>query len=133
MLFNSYVFLGAFLPITLIGYFLLNHFDKNQFAKGWLVVCSLFFYGYFDFSYLWIIVSSICINYLISLYFENHKNQSVLRKALYIIGLVLNLGLLFVYKYLGFVVETAANFMNADIVFTKLILPFLASIDSLYI
>ena len=123
MLFNSYVFIFAFLPIALAGYFLCNKFNKNQTSKIWLVLCSLFFYGYFNPSYLWIIVSSICINFALSLYFEKHKESSLLKKALYISGLILNLGLLFVYKYLGFVVETTANIFNTDIVFTKLVLP----------
>ncbi len=123
MLFNSYIFIFAFLPIAIVGYFSLNHFNKNRFAKAWLVACSLLFYGYFDFSYLWIIVSSICINYVISFYFEINKDKSVIRKTLYIVGLLLNLGLLFVYKYLGFVIETTANIFNTDIVFAKLILP----------
>lgn len=98
MLFNSYEFIFAFLPITLIGYFLMNHFGKKFFAKVWLVLCSLFFYGYFNVSYLWIIVTSIVVNYLISFYFEKHKEiKKTLRKLLLGLGLTLNIGLLFFY------------------------------------
>lgn len=123
MLFNSYVFIFAFLPIALAGYFICNKFSKNKIAKAWLVLCSLFFYGYFNISYLWIIVSSICINYLLSLYFARYTDRTFLRRLVYIGGLLLNLGLLFVYKYLGFVINTTANIFNMDAVFTKLILP----------
>ena len=59
MLFNSYIFIFGFLPIVLLGYFSLNHFGSHLAAKSWLVLGSLFFYGYFNFSYLWIILSSI--------------------------------------------------------------------------
>lgn len=65
MLFNSFVFIFLFLPLTLAGYFLLNRFHKYEWAKGWLVVASLYFYAFFNPSYLPIILSSIVINYSI--------------------------------------------------------------------
>lgn len=124
MLFNSYVFIFVFLPITLFGYFTINRFNKNALAKGWLVLCSLFFYGYFNFSYLWIIITSIAVNYLISFYFEKHKGtKTVLRKVLFGCGIVLNIGLLFFYKYLDFIFETVGNIFNSDTIHLGLILP----------
>ena len=125
VLFNSYVFIFAFLPITLLGYFSLNHFGAKATAKFWLVLCSLFFYGYFDFSYLWIIISSIAINYLLSLYFEKskHNNRQTFRKLLCIIGLLFNIGLLVFYKYLDFIFNIAGNLFNADPIHLNLILP----------
>lgn len=124
MLFNSYEFIFAFLPITLIGYFMLNRFDKNTFAKAWLVFCSLFFYGYFNFSYLWIILTSISVNYLISLYFEKNKSgKNILRRLLFGTGLFLNIGLLFFYKYLDFIFETAGSLFGKDPIHLGLILP----------
>ena len=125
MLFNSYEFIFAFLPITLLGYFIFNRFHKNSIAKGWLVLCSLFFYGYFNFSYLWIIITSIVVNYLISFYFEKNKTSSktVLRKVLFGFGLALNIGLLFFYKYLDFIFDTVGNIFNSDPIHLGLILP----------
>ncbi|MEE3427343.1 MAG: MBOAT family O-acyltransferase [Ruminococcus sp.] len=124
MLFNSYEFIFAFLPITLIGYFALNHFNKNSVAKAWLVFCSLFFYGYFNFSYLWIIITSIVVNYLISQYFEKSKSEKViLRRVLFGLGLTLNIGLLFFYKYLDFVFDCFGNLFNSDPIYMGLILP----------
>ena len=47
MLFNSYVFMLAFLPLTLLGYFLLGRLpEKNQLNKVFLVLASFLFYGY---------------------------------------------------------------------------------------
>lgn len=124
MLFNSYVFIFAFLPITLIGYFLFNKFEKNTLSKIWLVLCSLFFYGYFNFSYLWIIVSSIVVNYLASLYFERHRDTNLIsKKVLFTICLFLNIGILFFYKYLDFVFDTIGNIFNSDPIYLGLILP----------
>ncbi len=124
MLFNSYIFIFAFLPITLIGYFLCNRFNKITLSKCWLVLCSLFFYGYFNFSYLWIIITSVAVNYLISCYFENTKGQSnSFRKILYIFGLMANVGILFVYKYLDFCFEIVGNIFSTDPIYIGLILP----------
>ena len=73
MLFNSYEFIFLFLPITLIIYFTLNRYGKNNIAKGWLVIASLYFYSYFHLSYLYLILSSIMVNYFIGNKL-NHKS-----------------------------------------------------------
>ena len=117
MLFNSYIFIFAFLPITLIGYFALNHFKLNMIAKVWLVLCSLFFYAYYNPAYLWVIIASMVVNYLLCFAFgKMDKSKPALRRTLLIIGLCLNIGALFFYKYLDFVLETANNFFNTDFV-----------------
>lgn len=124
MLFNSYIFIFAFLPITLFGYFILNHFDAHLISKCWLVLCSLFFYGYFNFTYLWIILASIAVNYSLSLFFENSKHHApFLRKLLYGFGLAFNIGLLGFYKYLDFLFEVTSNLLNTDPIYMGLILP----------
>lgn len=47
MLFNSYVFMLAFLPLTLLGYFLLGKLPRRvQLNKVFLVLASFVFYGY---------------------------------------------------------------------------------------
>lgn len=124
MLFNSYIFIFAFLPITLIGYFALNHFNLNTIAKVWLVLCSLFFYAYYNPAYLWVIISSMVVNYLLCFAFGKlDKSKVALRRMLLIIGLFLNIGALFFYKYLDFVLKTANNFFNTDFVYLNLVLP----------
>lgn len=124
MLFNSYEFIFAFLPITLFGYFAINHFNRNIIAKVWLVGCSLFFYGYFNFSYLWIIITSVIVNYLISQYFDKSKSSKrLLRRVLFGFGLFLNVGLLFFYKYLDFIFDCIGKIFNNDPIYMGLILP----------
>lgn len=123
MLFNSYEFIFLFLPITLFGYFTFNHFHKHSFAKVWLIACSLFFYGYFNLSYLWIIVLSILINYCIIFFFEKNTQDSWLKKFVFGFGLFFNIGLLFFYKYLDFVFETVESIFKTDSIHLGLILP----------
>ncbi|MBQ7714330.1 MAG: MBOAT family protein [Clostridia bacterium] len=124
MLFNSYEFIFAFLPITLIVYFVFHHFGKSAFAKAWLVFCSLFFYAYFNFAYLWIIVLSIVANYLIGSYLVKRQGKkTAVCKLLFAAGLILNIGMLFFYKYLDFTFATVANIFNTDPIHLGLILP----------
>lgn len=124
MLFNSYIFIFAFLPITLIGYFALNHFKLNTIAKVWLVLCSLFFYAYYNPAYLWVIIASMAVNYLLCFAFQKmDQNKTGLRRMLFVFGILLNVGALFFYKYLDFVLKTANNFFNTDFVYLNLVLP----------
>lgn len=124
MLFNSYVLIFLFLPITVFGYFMFNKLRNNNFAKVWLVLCSFFFYAYFNFSYFWIILSSIVVNYVLSLLMmKTFKEKKLLKRILLSLGLFLNIGVLFFYKYLDFVFECVSNIFNTDPVYMGLILP----------
>ena len=62
MLFNSYGFLFAFLPITVLGYFLLGRLGKIW-GAGWLAACSLFFYGWWDYRYVALLLVSVSVNF----------------------------------------------------------------------
>jgi alginate O-acetyltransferase complex protein AlgI len=99
MLFNSYPFLFSFLPITLIGYYSLNHFQKISGAKIWLVLASLFFYSYASLHNLPLLLASIGVNFLLA-----QKLQKTRSKPLFQLGLAFNLGLLGFFKYANFAV-----------------------------
>ncbi|MDA9279885.1 MBOAT family protein, partial [bacterium] len=66
MLFNSYEFIFAFLPISLIVYFYLNLKRLTTASKIWLVFTSLFFYSWWNINYLPIILISILFNYTVA-------------------------------------------------------------------
>lgn len=76
MLFNSFVFIFVFLPITFILYFGLNKLGLHQWAKGALVLASLYFYAFFNISYLPIIIISVLANYFIGNLITNYQNNS---------------------------------------------------------
>lgn len=118
MLFNSYIFIFAFLPITLLGYFLLHKIKKHTLAKAYLCIMSLIFYGYFNISYVGIIVSSIVINFLGSKMLAK-KQRGGAKTLLLIILLLINIGILIYYKYFDFIIlnlntlfKTSFNFIN---------------------
>ncbi len=106
MLFNSYTFIFAFLPVVLLGYFLLQHFRKPVLPKVWLVGGSLFFYAWWEPPYLFILLFSILFNYGISgVLKKNHSRLSFSRKAVLIFGICVNVLLLGYYKYAPFIVR----------------------------
>ena len=102
MLFTSLEFLFSFLPITLGINFLLPKKARNY----WLLFASLFFYAWGEPSFLLAMLSSILINYLIALRIADAKANQTLRKFFLTIAVFVNVGLLFVYKYMNFVTLT---------------------------
>ncbi len=62
MLFNSYVFIFAFLPVVWIGYFRIGK-HSHSLACLWLAAASLFFYGWWDVRYVSLLLGSIVFNY----------------------------------------------------------------------
>lgn len=123
MLFNSYIFILAFLPVTLAGYFgLARLFRKLPLNKVWLVGCSLVFYAYFNVRYLPIIVLSILVNYALSQGMLAARGKGV-RALLLAVGLLGNLGVLGYYKYYDFFVQNVNALAGTSFVLHRLVLP----------
>ena len=89
MLFNSYEFLFAFLPLTLLGYYALWLRSNHDAAKLFLVLASLFFYAWWDVRNLWILGVSVVGNYLLAqLLWRQSDASDVLRRWVVVIGSV---------------------------------------------
>ena len=87
MLFNSYIFIFLFLPLTLAGWYLLNHLKARESAKLFLAGMSLWFYGYFNVYYLAVIVASILGNYFLSCLMRFSKSRAFDKSVpLFLIG-----------------------------------------------
>lgn len=121
MLFNSFEFIFVFLPIVLLAYFGLNRLNLHQWAKGVLVLASLYFYAFFNTSYLPIIVSSILVNYGVAL--GMRKWDGVTKKVLFGIGLLFNLGMLGYFKYTDFMIENVNALFNTSYTLKNILLP----------
>ena len=74
-------------------------------AKSWLVIASLYFYSYFNKSYLILIIVSILVNYFIGTELSMKTNNVIRRKVLLIFGIIFNLGALGYFKYYDFFIE----------------------------
>lgn len=108
MLFNSIEYLFIFIPIVFIVYFLLNKFSLFKTAKFFLLIASLFFYGCYKIDYIWIIITSILFNYLISILFKN-QSISKYKKLILFFGIGGNIFVLFFFKYFSFLADALGN------------------------
>ena len=103
MLFNSYIFIFIFLPITLTGFYLIGGRGHHRVAISWLVGASLFFYGWWNPAYLGLILASILVNYALGVSLGNRDTQR--SKPLLALGIAFNLGLIGYFKYANFFIN----------------------------
>ena len=122
MLFNSYLFIFLFLPLALVGWYGLNRYKAYRLAQVFLVGMSLWFYAYFNISYLGIILTSCLVNYAISAGVEHTENIRI-RKWYLILGCGLNIGLLGYFKYVDFFIENVNLIFGTDYVLQNIVLP----------
>lgn len=123
MLFNSHIFIMFFWPITLIGYFGLNRFNQNTLAKAFLLAMSLWFYGYFNYWYLLVIISSVIVNYLVAKAMNVCDGRFFTRKQLLFIGLAFDLGMLFYFKYFDFFISNINTVFRTNFNLHYILLP----------
>jgi alginate O-acetyltransferase complex protein AlgI len=107
MLFNSPEFVLAFLPVALGGFFLAGYIGGPRWALYWLVVASLFFYGWWHPKFVLLLAGSILANYGIGqqiLRLARSGRQGAARRWL-IAGVAANLALLGWFKYANFLIQ----------------------------
>jgi alginate O-acetyltransferase complex protein AlgI len=113
MLFNSYPFIFVFFPLVLIGFFLIGKRNARS-AAGFLALASLFFYGWWSVKALPLLVASICVNYWFGLRLSPAPGRDDRkRKSLLVLALVVNLGVLAVFKYANFFVSNVNDGLAA--------------------
>ncbi|MDP1524963.1 MAG: MBOAT family protein [Rhodocyclaceae bacterium] len=124
MLFNTFSFVLIFLPLALLGYFVLSKYSLRL-SVVFLFLASLVFYAYWDIAYLPLLLGSIATNYLVGIWISREKaaHQARRAKLALILGLVFNLGLLSVFKYLDFFVVNLAWLTGADLKPPGILLP----------
>ena len=105
MLFNSYEFIFFFLPSVFVIYFALQYAGQSRLAKGSLVLASLFFYSWWNVSYLPLILMSVVVNYTVGTYLSKSEHMKS-RRVILTLGIVFNVFLLGYYKYTDFLIST---------------------------
>ena len=121
MLFNSYIFIFAFLPVTVFFFYIFNLFGRN-YAIKWLIIASLLFYGYFNLYFILLIIFSVLFNYLISNIILTSKDQ-IIKKYFLILGVACNLFLLGYFKYKNFFLSNFKLIFDYEFNVTTIILP----------
>lgn len=118
MVFSSLIFLTIFLPLTLLLYYMLPDKARNL----WLLVVSLIFYSWGEPIYILLMVFSILLNYICGLGIDKTKGNGK-RKLILVIAVIINIGLLFVFKYANFTIGTYNVIFGKHIELLKLALP----------
>ncbi len=114
MLFNSPEFIFGFIPLTLLGFFLLARWS-TQWALAWLTLASLFFYGWWNPHWLSLMLASIAFNFVAGREIAaKAMGQStgllaaLSGRGLLIAAIAINIALLVYFKYATFLVDSAA-------------------------
>src|SRR5579862_6219393 len=115
MLFNSIVFIFAFLPIALAGYWTLVAIGGHKPRLIWLAGISLVFYGYWAPKYTLLLVAAMIVNYIIALIMQRSDGKPRVRSWLLTLGIVFNVGLLFYFKYFNFFIDNVNHVLGAHI------------------
>jgi len=130
MLFSSPLYIFLFLPIVVSIYFWLNARRLVVAGKAWLVISSLFFYGYWDYHYLLLIVVSMLVNYALGNAISSAVAGSVdgrhrppSKKAMLIFGVLFNLLLLSYFKYFDFFLANINVVFEQNFPMLDLLLP----------
>lgn len=123
MLFNSYEFLLGFLPAAIAGFYLAARRDRRA-ARIWLVLASLFFYAWWNATYLALLVGSILVNFRVGRTLGDRSGDPANRNvALLTLGIVANVALLGYFKYATFAVENANRLFGTDYGIDAIVLP----------
>lgn len=104
MLFTSLEFLYLFLPITISIYYLLKFSRDSQ--NLWLLIASLIFYAWGEPRFVFVMIGSIILNYIMAIFICLPKKRKI-KKIILSFAIILNLGLIFIYKYSNFVTSIA--------------------------
>jgi len=124
MLFNSYIFIFIFLPVTFFLYFYLLEKRLLVAAKGFLVFVSLFFYSWWNIVYLPLILGSMLFNYVVGNSLnENFKKVQIHKKTLLAFGIIANISLLGYFKYTDFLIENFNLAFDGSVPLLHLALP----------
>ncbi|MCR5798983.1 MAG: MBOAT family protein [Lachnospiraceae bacterium] len=148
MLFNSQIFIFIFLPLVLIVYYGLHKLGMHTLAKVSLIAASFIFYGYNHPVYLLILIFSILFNFMIYKILsraskmcqvfcedltcsvgpstQSNSNGPMFKKGrrlILIAALLVNLGIIFYFKYFDFFIENSNRFLHTDWVTRNILLP----------
>lgn len=122
MVFSSSVFLFLFLPIIILLYFFPLHkwVDIRKYRNFILLLASIVFYWWGESTFLIIMLLSIVINWMFGLWIDKDRTHV---KCYVILATIYNIGILFIYKYLGFFTENIADIVHDDSIIVEIGLP----------
>ena len=118
MVFSSAIFLFGFLPLLLGLYFL----AKDKYKNYILLIFSLIFYGFGGPKLLVMMIAIVMIDYIAAMLLDKYTSEKI-RKGIIILTVVLNIGTLFYFKYMGFAVSVINRLASLSIPVPEMVLP----------
>ena len=122
MLFNSYVFLYAFLPLCLAGFYATARFGRRP-AAVWLVLASLAFYGWWNPAFVPILAVSVAFNYAAGALIGGTIERPRLQTWLLRLAVAADLAALVHYKYVAWLASLLRGFDIVDLRLDDVVLP----------
>ncbi len=119
MVFSSLVFMFAYLPITLLAYYLIPRQGRNIF----LFFINLLFYGWGEPTLIVLMLINIAINYAGGYFVDKFRDDKKKQKFFLIITCVIDIGTLAVFKYTGMLVDTVNMLPFLDLPTPEISLP----------
>ena len=119
MVFSSPIFLFLFLPITLIGNFI---FRKNL-CNLFLLAMSLVFYAWGEPKFVFVMIGVVLLDYLFGLWVDHAKKYGRSTRLPIVLTVIVNVGLLFIFKYLNFTTQNLHVMIGDRIPVTQIALP----------
>lgn len=113
MVFSSEIFLFFFLPVALIIYYLIPA-RYRKVRNIFLLIISLFFYAWGEPNFIVVLIFSILANYAFGIAADKLRGSKY-GKAIIVLMVVFNLAILFIYKYLDFVITNINNIARHEV------------------
>lgn len=121
MVFSSMIFLWIFLPLCLGGNFILNKMCKNNnLTNIFLLILSIIFYAWGEPVYIFLMLFSIVINWVLGIGVERFPEN---KKFILVLGIIVNLMLLGYFKYAGMVVDIVNVVLGTELEIPDIALP----------
>ena len=119
MVFSSTIFLCVYLPLVLLGYYICPKKGRNLF----LLIASLVFYAWGEPKYVFLMIFSILVNYIFGRLMDKHRENKKRLKLMLVLSVVIDLGLLSVFKYNDFIITNVNAIFGANFDLLNIALP----------
>lgn len=119
MVFSSTIFLCVYLPLVLLGYYICPKKGRNLF----LLIASLVFYAWGEPKYVFLMIFSILVNYIFGRLMDKHRENKKRMKLMLVLSVVIDIGLLSVFKYTDFIITNVNAIFGANFDLLNIALP----------
>lgn len=109
MVFSSFSFLIVFLPLVIIGYYIIPK-KYTKVKNIILLIASLIFYSFGEPKYTILMVVSILVNYILTLLMSKKNNN----KVIFVFTIIIDIGILVFFKYSNFIINNINNVFNTN-------------------